>query len=309
MVLCLLALPIFLFLGIFSIKYRKLARDSLHCMFNTVTFRKCHSGLDDRIKSQITGHLLRFSPPTARVVYKHYKIISWLVLILFVWSAYEGSVGTYNYVKYGNCNGPESTGFCLFDPSGEHTGLSEVEADVQNVTIPPELQADDPIIGSSEAVLTIIEFGCYACPYTKKAEPVVKEVLNYYEGKVNVQFKSFVIPHHDMAVPAAIAADCAAEQGKYANYHDLLFDNQENLTNYSFIQLAESLGMDINEFSECFGSDKFISELDEDTLMGVRAGVVGTPTFFINDKKIVGPKPFRTFKAVIDEELNVQAES
>src|SRR3989338_3930610 len=146
MVLCLLALPIFLVLGIFSVKYRQLAKDALECLFSTVTLRKCRSGLDDRIRSQITGKMLTFSPKAASIVYRHYKLLSWIVLLLFVWSAYEGGIGVYNYVYYGNCNGPEATGFCLLDPTGEHSGVSEVELDTQQETIFPLLEADDPIV-------------------------------------------------------------------------------------------------------------------------------------------------------------------
>ena len=115
MVLCLLALPIFAVLAIFSVKYRKLTKDSLECLTKTVTFRKCSSGLDDRIRSDITGTFLKFSPKTARFFYKHYKVISWIILILFLLSTYYSAVGVYNYAKYGNCNGEQSTAFCIIN--------------------------------------------------------------------------------------------------------------------------------------------------------------------------------------------------
>lgn len=113
MVLCLLALPVFAILGIFSLKYRKLTKDALDCLFRTVTLRKCTSGLDDRIRADITGTFLKFHPPTAKFFYKNYKIISWIILILFLWSIYAGGVGFYNYSKYGNCNGKDSAAFCV----------------------------------------------------------------------------------------------------------------------------------------------------------------------------------------------------
>src|SRR3989338_1305362 len=118
MVLCIIALPVFAILGIFSLKYRKLANDSLECIFKTATFKKCESGLDDRIKSSISGIFMRFSPKAAGAVYKNYKIISWIILAVFIWSIYGASAGIYNYIQYGNCNGPSDTGFCLLDPTG-----------------------------------------------------------------------------------------------------------------------------------------------------------------------------------------------
>jgi hypothetical protein len=121
MVLCLLALPIFAVLSIFSVKYKKLTKDALECIFKTVTLRKCTSGLDDRIRADVTGTFLKFSPATARLFYKHYKIISWIILILFLLSTYYSAVGVYNYVKYGNCNGQSSTAFCVIKAAENKT--------------------------------------------------------------------------------------------------------------------------------------------------------------------------------------------
>ena len=197
MVLCLIALPIFAIIGIFSIKYRKLTKDALECLFKTVTLRKCKSGLDDRIKADLTGRVLKFSPKTASIFYKHYKIISWVILIILLWSLYVSGVGLYNYVNYGNCNGPESIGFCMLDPTGKNSKVSEIDITTQTEIVYPSIEADDPIIGPKDAELTIIEFGCYICHYTARAEPIVREVISYYKGKVNFQFKSFYIPHHN----------------------------------------------------------------------------------------------------------------
>lgn len=127
MVLCLLALPIFAVLSIFSLKYRKLTKDSLDCLFKTVTLRKCSTGLDDKIRSDVTGTFLKYSPRTARFFYKNYKIISWIILILFLWSIYAGSIGVYNYAKYGNCNGEASAAFCVIkEVKNEGTSFADL---------------------------------------------------------------------------------------------------------------------------------------------------------------------------------------
>jgi len=115
MVLCLLALPLFAVLGIFSLKYRQLTLDSLNCVFKTVTLRKCDSGLDNRIKARLTGTLLKFSPRLSISFYKHYKLITWILLILFLGSTVQSGISIYNYVVYGNCNGEDSSLFCIFD--------------------------------------------------------------------------------------------------------------------------------------------------------------------------------------------------
>ena len=303
MVLCWIALPVFAFLGIFSAKYRNLTKESLECLFRTATLRKCKSGLDDRIKSDITGKLLRFSPKLGKVFYKNYKLLTWILLIIFIWSGYVGIVGFYNFVNYGNCNGPDSTGFCLLDPTGANSKISELGNGFGKEIVLPVLEDDDPIIGPKDAELTIIEFGCFTCPYTKKSESTVKKIIEYYDGRVNFQFKNMILPTHELSFDTGLASDCALEQGNYNDYHDRLFEMQSELVYDDLFDIAKDIGLDSQLFDECLRSKKYSEEVKGDNLMGLDAGVHGTPTFFINDKIIVGPKPFKTFKKIIDGEL------
>lgn len=303
MVLCWIALPIFAILGIFSARYRKLTRDSLECMFKTVTLRKCESGLDEKIRSDISGTILKYSPRTARGFYRYYKVISWIILIIFIWATYASAIGVYNYYQYGNCNGPASTGFCVFDPTGKYTGVSKLDGSGGTRVACPSVSVDDPIIGPANAKLTVIEFGCYVCPYTKEAEPVIREVIDYYNGSVNFQFKTIHLPNHKYSYEAAESADCANAQGRYSEYRDMLFASQSNLTNGTFDSIANSLELNMTKFDFCIANQTYIDKIDSDTLEGLDSGVVGTPTFFVNNQSIVGPKPFKTFKNVIDAEL------
>jgi protein-disulfide isomerase len=307
MVLCLLALPVFAILSIFSVRYRKLTKDALECLFRTATLRKCSSGLDERIRADLTGRVLKFSPHTARFLYKYYKVLSWIILLIFLWSVYASSVGIYNYVNYGNCNGPASTGFCIFDPTGVNSGTSQCQVpqdiDVRTNTTAPLVDERNPLLGAKDAKLTLIEFGCYSCEYTARAEPIVKEVLDHYQGKVNLQFKTMYLPSHSLSMNTSIAADCALEQGQYTPYHALLFRNQKNMTQEQLYSLAATLPTNMTRFDECMVSRMYEDQVKADTLEGIHAGVIGTPTFFIGNETIVGPKPFKTFKTIIDREL------
>ena len=303
MVLCIIALPIFAILGIFSVKYRKLTADALECLFRTATLRKCRSGLDDRIKSSLTGRVMKFSPKSAGIVYRHYKLISWIILIIFAASLYGSALGIYNYYEYGNCNGPADTGFCPLDPLGTNSKTSASGTAKASKIIYPMYERDDPVIGNITAPITIIEFGCYACPYTKKAEPIIAEVLNYYKNKVNLQFKTFYIPHHDTSYISALASNCAMEQNAYIDFRRLAFEEQDTLTKANFTKIAYQLNVNATKFDDCVMTQKYKAKVDSDTQMGMNAGVTGTPTFFVNRQIIIGPKPFRTFKTVIDEEL------
>lgn len=123
MVLCFIALPIFLVLGIFSVKYRILAKDALDCLGRTITFRKCKSRLDDRIKSHVTGKVMKRNHKFGLFIYRNFQLLSVIFIIIFIISLFFSITGYGNYIKYGNCNGPEDDGsFCIYsEVLGEDT--------------------------------------------------------------------------------------------------------------------------------------------------------------------------------------------
>ena len=119
--ICIIALVVFGILGIFSAAYRKLAAEAFDCVFRRVTFRPCHSGLDKRLKSQIVGSIMKRSPRAANFTYKYFEVFSWTFLILSVASLVGIGISVFNYVEYGNCNGPNSSAFCVInDVLGTH---------------------------------------------------------------------------------------------------------------------------------------------------------------------------------------------
>lgn len=116
MVLCIIALPVFLILGIFSVKYRILAKDALDCLTRTLTFRKCKSRLDDRIKSHVTGKVIRKNHKFGLFIYRNFQLLSVIFIVLFVLSLIFSVSGYINYLEYGNCYGPEDNDyFCPYD--------------------------------------------------------------------------------------------------------------------------------------------------------------------------------------------------
>jgi len=114
MVLCFIALPVLLILGIFSMKYRILAKDALECIGRTITLRKCKSHLDERIKSHLTGKIIRKSQKIGLFFYKNFQLISIILIIILLLSLFFSITGYLNYRKYGNCNGSDSDGFCVY---------------------------------------------------------------------------------------------------------------------------------------------------------------------------------------------------
>jgi len=125
MVVCIIALPVLLILGIFSMRYRILAKDAFECIFEMVTFKPCKSKLDQRIKSSITGKTMKHYPGFARWIFRNFEILSWIFVIIFIASIIFSAWGVYNYAAYGNCNGPQSIGPCIF--SDIQKGVQAIE--------------------------------------------------------------------------------------------------------------------------------------------------------------------------------------
>ena len=171
---------------------------------------------------------------------------------------------------------------------------------VPNVTVD-----DDPARGAQNAPLTFIEFSDFQCPYSKRYfDEILPMILSNYGDRIRYVYRDFPLSSiHPKAQKAAEAAQCAFEQGKFWEYHDMLFNNQEKLELADLKAYAVSLGLDEGTFNLCLESGKYAPEVQKDIQDGQSYGVQGTPTFFINGRKVIGALPYATFKAIIDEEL------
>jgi len=162
---------------------------------------------------------------------------------------------------------------------------------------------DDPVKGPSDAKVTIVEFSEFQCPFCARVQPTVNQILEEYGDDVRIVYRDFPLSFHQYAQKAAEAAECADDQGKFWEYHDKLFENQQALDTSNLKQYAKDLGLDSAQFDSCLDSGKYELEVKKDFQDGQSYGVSGTPTFFINGIKVVGAQPFSTFKQVIDSEL------
>jgi protein-disulfide isomerase len=164
---------------------------------------------------------------------------------------------------------------------------------------------DDPILGPSDADITLIEFSDYECPYCQKwHEEVYFRLLDEYEGQIRIVYRDFPLNSiHPNAEPAAIAANCAGEQDAYWEYHDKLFSSELPLGDSAYQQYASDLDLDLEAFNQCLESDHQKDEIQADFEYASNLGVRSTPTFFINGIPLVGAQPFEVFKQVIDKEL------
>ena len=165
---------------------------------------------------------------------------------------------------------------------------------------------DDAVLGDDDAPITIIEFSDYECPFcTRFYLNTLPQIKSEYidTGKVKLIYRDYPLGFHANAQKAAEAAECAGEQGKYYEMHDKLFDEGVNGGVSSFKQYAKEIGLNAGEFNECLDSGEMASEVQKDFQDGQRAGVRGTPTFFINGQYLSGAQPFEVFKQVIEEKL------
>lgn len=307
--ICILALIVFGVLAIFSASHRPLAKEAFECVFLRMTFRKCKTGLDVKVKSSIVGRIMKRSPLTAKFVYKHFEIFSWALVLLMIFSLGYSLYGGYNYYLYGNCYGPEDNGgFCIYNAlDGEE--FTELQSQASGEIEQPDAD-DDPYLGPSDAIVEIIEFGCYSCPYSRQAQSIVHELLSKYGDKIKLVFRDFPIDNiHSRASLHAEAAGCALEQDKFWEYHEKLFIEQDVCTSGEedslehIVRLAQEIGLNMKQFGSCLKERTYKDEVKNDFNDGINAGVHGTPTFFINDRVIIGPKPILAFEKIIDEEL------
>ena len=179
---------------------------------------------------------------------------------------------------------------------------------------------DDPMKGNPDASITIIEFSDFQCPFCAKFHENTLPQLdqNYIStGKVNFVYRDFPIQSiHPNAIPAALASECADDQGKFWEMHDVIFENQRVWQDLQVTQstdifrgYANEIGLNIDDFDSCMTSGKHIEEIGNDLEDGRLYGVTGTPGFFVGNEKIgftklIGAQPFSSFQRVIDEQLS-----
>jgi protein-disulfide isomerase len=165
--------------------------------------------------------------------------------------------------------------------------------------------AYDParVRGNPKAPVMIVEFSDYQCPYCHSVEPTVKELLTKYGDKVSLSYRDFPLTQiHSQAQISAEASRCALEQGKFWEYHDQLFAASK-LEKDDLIGYARDLKLDEKQFGSCLTSEKYKADIDKDLQDGRKAGVSGTPGFFINGVALSGAQPKDAFTRAIDEEL------
>ncbi len=181
---------------------------------------------------------------------------------------------------------------------------SRIELLLAEASLPSVMSAigASPTTGSKDAVVTIIEFSDFQCPYCRSSQSTLKQVLQNYGKQVRLVFKHLPLEMHAQAFGSAQAAVCANEQGRFWEYQDALFSAQD-LSPTSLSKIAKHLGMSDAKFKACVSSDASRATVLEDVREAKRLGIAATPTFIVNGNLVPGAISFEEFKTLIEREL------
>jgi protein-disulfide isomerase len=166
------------------------------------------------------------------------------------------------------------------------------------------ISAEDHIQGDLTAECILVEYGDYQCPSCGQAYPVVKKLQKHFGKRLSLVFRNFPLTQiHPWAEPAAEVAEFAGAQGKFWEMHDLLFENQQELSNALFLELADTLDLSPSKLQAAVAEQTHRARVRADFAGGIRSGVNGTPTFFVNGERHNGPSEFGSLSEAIERVL------
>ena len=157
--------------------------------------------------------------------------------------------------------------------------------------------------GAANAAVTLVEFSDFQCPFCSRVTGTLDQIEKAYGDKVRIVFKHLPLRMHSRAPMAHAASEAANSQGKFWEMHDLIFENQRDLSEEAYLRYAGQIGMDVDQFKKDMVSASVKARVDADAAEAAKLGVTGTPGFFVNGYFLSGAKPFSEFKRVIDEQI------
>jgi protein-disulfide isomerase len=188
------------------------------------------------------------------------------------------------------------------DPHGEcHKNCPHQPSASELISATPRGEA--PSLGRADAKVTVEVWSDFQCPFCARGAATVKQLREKYGDQVRIVFRHQPLPMHANARLAAAASMAAHEQGKFWEFHDLLFANQGSLDRASLEALAGKLQLDPERFRRALDSSTWRTYVETDAAEAQRRGVKGTPTFFVNGKAIIGAQPLSVFAEAIDAQL------
>ena len=154
-------------------------------------------------------------------------------------------------------------------------------------TLRVPVSAADHTTGTTHAPFVLVEYGDYQCPHCGKAYPYIRKLLKKHKDELQFVFRNFPLQEsHPLAMMAAMAAEAAARQEKFWEMHDMIFEHQQNLSPDSILGFASKLKLNMNQFGKDLRDKELYGKVEADFEGGLRSGVNGTPTFFLNGEQV-----------------------
>ena len=298
---CILSFIVLSILGIFSASNRALAKEALSCVGRRVTFRPCDTGFDEKIKAKILGKTINYSEKLTRFFNKNFEALAWVFFAIMLAASIFFFRGLYLFYTTGSCNGLNETAFCAFDPTGKNNTVSAPGV----CLVPPADSADamtlDGIdlsmfpVQNPEGKDRIVMVGCYTCEFTHKTYPMIKELAAKYE--TSFYFLDWPVHSDGDFVNNVAYVAYQKDPVKYWKLNDLLFaEDFTKLSDSAVIRkVLEEAGYLPDEILGTANS-LVVNQATKsliDQILTIRTP--GTPTVFIADEILIGPKPYRVY--------------
>jgi len=176
-------------------------------------------------------------------------------------------------------------------------------ADTETTATLAAVTGDEHIRGDIEnAKVVLVEYSDFECPFCSRHHPTMIDIMEEYGDDVAWVYRHFPLSFHTEAEPSAIASECAADQGMFWEYADELSENNDQLGDDYYYELAAEIGLDEGDFTDCYEAGD-TSAVDEDLASGSAAGASGTPATFVNGTLVSGAVPFETLSAIVEDAL------
>jgi protein-disulfide isomerase len=169
----------------------------------------------------------------------------------------------------------------------------------------PAVSSEDYIKGPENAKITLIEYSDFECPYCTGFKDTLEQILDEYGDDVRLVVRHFPLSFHANSKSAALATECAGEQGKFWEMHDKIFEANvnDNMGVDTWKKAAQDLGLNTKNFNDCLDNEKYADKITEQMQDGMKAGVKGTPATFVNGEMVSGALPYETFQQIIEQIL------
>jgi predicted DsbA family dithiol-disulfide isomerase len=302
---CIIAFVVLSIIAIFNVSYRELAREAYDCVFRKITRRPCNTGFKEKMKAKLVGKVLNRSALIAKLLNKHFELLSWILFITTVASIFWTGKGLFNFYMYGSCNGLNKSGFCALDPKGENNKVSTAggscgigEGDESKVTLNNVNLSLFPT-QNNDSKDNVMLIGCYSCDYTRKAYPLIKKLIS--ENKVNYTFAHYPVKEETLYLLPIGYCAYKEDQNKFWQLNDKLFESsKEDIARHEFVDnLLKDIGYDVSKINSCSTSKETNNAIVERRIELEKTNIYGTPLIFVNGKGLVGPKPYRVYERMV----------